>query len=181
MHIIGRTARVPCLRGPVSSTLGITTAAVPNPHTLLAAPMPPTKHLFCAAVSTVLLLSASAQAQEFKPYPRANITSAQWQAYFDEVREKHGASVQDLEEQKLLVYTDRATTTIYGFTKPGHPAHPAWVARKPEQRGDSIFIGQIGYFAGSEPPFAQLFKDYLALNEKMKDEIKRKQQEGTKQ
>jgi hypothetical protein len=138
-------------------------------------------HLQRTATLVALLFAAVAQAQEFKPYPRANITEAQWQAYFDEVRSKHGATVQDIDDQKLLVYTDKATTTIYGFTKPGHPAHPAWIARKPEQRGDSIFIGQIGYFAGAEPPFAKLFRDYLALNEKMKEDIKRKQEQGEKQ
>jgi hypothetical protein len=127
-----------------------------------------------------IFLSLSAHAQEFKPYPRANITVTQWQTYFDEVREKHGDTVQDIEDQRLLVFTDKATTTIYGFTKPGHAAHPAWIARKPEQRGDSLFIGQIGYFAGAEPPFAQLFRDYLELNEKMKAEIKNRQQQGEK-
>lgn len=139
------------------------------------------KFPLCTVALTVFLLGSGAHAQEFKPYPRANITEAQWQSYFDEVREKHGATVQDLEDQKLLVYTDRATTTIYGFTKPGHPAHPAWITRKPEQRGDSLFIGQIGYFAGAEPPFAKLFRDYLALNEEMKEEFKRRQQPGEKQ
>ncbi|HEY0956588.1 MAG TPA: hypothetical protein VGE36_17670 [Roseateles sp.] len=130
---------------------------------------------------TASFLGTGACAQEFKPYPRAHITEDQWQAYFDEVRVKHGATVQDIEDQKLLVYTDKATTTIYGFTKPGHPAHPAWIARKPEQRGDSLFIGQIGYFAGAEPPFAKLFREYLALNEKMKEDIKRRQHQGDKQ
>ena len=135
--------------------------------------------LYIAALTT-LLLGSGAQAQEFKPYPRANITEAQWQAYFDEVREKHGATVQDIEDQKLLVYTDAATSTIYGFTKPGHPAHPAWIARKLEQRGDSLQVGQIGYFAGAEPPFAKLFREYIALNEKMKEDIDRRRKQGEK-
>jgi hypothetical protein len=132
--------------------------------------------LFCS-----FLLAERASAQEFKPYPRANITEAQWQRYFDEVREKHGASVQDIGDQKLLVFTDKTTNTIYGFTKEGHPAHPAWITRKLEQRGDELFVGQIGYFAGSEPPFGQLFREYLALNVKMKEDAKRKQQEVGKQ
>jgi hypothetical protein len=79
-----------------------------------------------ALLSLVSSLQISnAVAQEFKPYPRANITEAQWQGYFDEVRAKHWTTVQDVEDQKLLIFTDKATTTIYGFTKPGHPAHPA--------------------------------------------------------
>lgn len=134
---------------------------------------------------TLFLLAAlvptgPAVAQEFKPFPRANITTAQWQTYFDEVRSKHGPNVQDIDEQKLLIYTDQATTTLYAFTKPGHPAHPAWITRKPEQRNDSIFIAQIGYFAGDEPPFGQLFRAYLALNEKMKEDVKRRRLELSK-
>lgn len=62
-----------------------------------------------------------------------------------------------------------------------HPAHPAWIARKPEQCGDSIFIGQIGYFAGAEPPFAKLFREYLALNEKLKEDLKRRREPSDKQ
>ncbi|MFM9879571.1 MAG: DUF4019 domain-containing protein [Burkholderiaceae bacterium] len=135
------------------------------------------------ALCLVPTLTLNTAAQEFKPYPEANITEAQWQSYFDEVRKKHGSTVQDLENQKLLVYTDtdRATFTVYAFTKPGHSAHPAWIARKPEQRGDSIFIGQIGYFVGAEESFAKLFREYLALNDKMKEDIKRQQQQSEKQ
>ena len=133
------------------------------------------------ALSASLALAVCATAQEFKPYPTAHITEAQWQSYFDEVRTNYGATVQDIDDQKLLVYTDTATTTIYGFTKPGHPAHPAWITRKPEQRGDSVYIGQIGYFAGAEPPFAELFREYLALNEKMKEDIERRRQQAGKQ
>jgi hypothetical protein len=132
------------------------------------------------SILAVAALAGPVSAQEFKPFPRANISAAQWTAYFDEVRTKHGSNVQDIDDQKLLIYTDAATTTLYAFTKPGHPAHPAWITRKPEQRNDNIFIAQIGYFAGEEPPFAQLFRSYLALNEKMKEDIKRKQPESTK-
>lgn len=118
--------------------------------------------------------STAAVAQEFKPYARANISVAQWQTYFNEVREKHGANVQDNQEQGLLIYTDLATSTLYAFTKPGHPAHPAWVTRRPEQRNDNVVIAQIGYFAGEEAPFARLFRDYLALNEKIKENLNRR-------
>ncbi len=139
------------------------------------------KTLSSSLLGAVLLMAAPALfAQEFKPFPRANITVAQWQAYFDEVKAKHGANVQDIEDQKLLIYTDTATTTLYAFTKPGHPAHPAWVTRRPEQRNDSIFIAQIGYFAGEEAPFAQLFRAYAALNERMREDIKRRQAESSK-
>lgn len=38
-----------------------------------------------SALLAALLLGSGAQAQEFKPFARANITESQWQAYFDEV------------------------------------------------------------------------------------------------
>jgi hypothetical protein len=133
------------------------------------------------ALCLVSIVTLNTAAQEYKPYPKASITEAQWQTYFDEVRKKHGSTVQDVEDQKLLVYTDTGTNTVYAFTKRGHSAYPAWIARKPDQRGDSIFIAQIGYFAGAEAPFAQLFREYLALNDKMKEDIKQRQQQSEKQ
>jgi hypothetical protein len=114
------------------------------------------------------------QAQVFNPYPRANISEAQWKQYFDEVRQKHGTTAQDFGDQKLIRYLDEASNTFYLFTKLGHPAHPAWVASKPEQREDSLFINQIGYFAGDETPFAQLFRDVTSQNEKVKESIDRR-------
>jgi hypothetical protein len=101
------------------------------------------------ALCLVSVVTLNTAAQEYKPYPKASITEAQWQSYFDEVRKKHGSTVQDVEDQKLLVYTDTGTNTVYAFTKPGHSA--------------------------------QLFSEYLALNDKMKGDIKRRQQQSEKQ
>ena len=36
-----------------------------------------------------------------------------------------------------------------------------------------MFIRQIGYFAGDEPEFAKLFKAYLALNDRMREQFKK--------
>ena len=110
-------------------------------------------------------------AQEFKPYPKADITASEWAVYFDDVRRRHQATAQDINDQNLLIYTDNATHTVFSFTKPGHPAHPAWIARRPVNKGNSIHIAQIGYFAGAEPPFAKLFSEYLALNQKLMEGI----------
>ena len=130
---------------------------------------------------TLLLIAVatSTNAQEFKPYPRANITEAQWQRYFDEVKSKHGSSAQDTERERLVVFHDPATHTSYAFTTPGHPAHPAWITRQVEKMGGEIGIRQIGYFAGPEPPFAALFKAYSELNARMREDFKRKAQEGS--
>lgn len=118
-----------------------------------------------------LLLSSLLWAQEFKPYPSAKITEAQWQQYFAEVQAKHGQSA-EVTGQNLVVFTDSATATSYAFTQPGHPAHPAWITRMVLKERTGINIRQIGYFAGKEPPFATLFRAYLELNEKIKRDLK---------
>ena len=121
----------------------------------------------------VLAVSAS-YAQDFRPYPRAKITGDQWQTYFEEVRSKLGSTAQESDQQKLIVFQDTATATSYAFTTPGHPAHPAWITRRVEPKGNDVGVNQIGYFAGEEPPFAQLFKSYLQLNDKLREHMKRK-------
>jgi hypothetical protein len=118
----------------------------------------------------LVLLAAAAEAQEFKPYPRANVTPAQWAAYYEEVRKKHGASMLDVEAQNLLVFHDAQSATSYAFTKPGHPAHPAWISRQIRESGGSIGVAQVGYFAGNEESFANLFRAYQQLNHRMREE-----------
>ena len=112
---------------------------------------------------------------EFKPYPNQRITEAQWNSYFEEVKSAYGGSMQTISEQRLIVFSDKASAATYAFTAPGHPAHPAWIARRVVQNGQEIQIEQIGYFAGEEPPFAELFRQYSALNTKIRESLKRQQ------
>jgi hypothetical protein len=124
----------------------------------------------------VLLLTVvtAAWAIEFKPYPTAKITESQWKAYFDEVRAAHGASMQEFRDQRLVVFHDGTTAVAsYAFTQPGHPAHPAWVARRVTGFGGDVKLDTIGYFAGDEAPFAELFRQYQALNQRMIEQIRR--------
>jgi len=125
-------------------------------------------------LASAFFFTASVDAQDFKPFPRANITQTQWQAYYDEVSTRHSANVQVVEAEKLIIFNDPESKTFYAFTQAGHPAHPAWITRKLEVRNDNLFIGQIGYFAGDEPQFARLFKAYLDLNEKLREASKQK-------
>jgi hypothetical protein len=120
-------------------------------------------------VALVLLLSAAAV--EFKPYPTAPITEDQWASYYEQVKTAHGASMREFREQNLVIFEDRVTRLSYAFTQPGHPA---WIARQPVQAGENISIEQIGYFAGSEASFANFFRQYLALNKRIKEELNRR-------
>src|ERR1041385_7283068 len=119
---------------------------------------------------TALIATRPAAAIEFKPHPTAHITEAQWSAYFDEVKAALGGSAQELREHKLIVFHDNATVTSYAFTQPGHPAHPAWITRRIANKN----VEQIGYFAGREEPFAELFRQYQATNQRMIEDMEKR-------
>ena len=114
----------------------------------------------------LVLFHGVAFAQAFKPYPNPKITRAQWQAYFDEVKAKHGASMQMLFADRLLVFADGNTGTSYAFTQPEHPAYPAWVARTTVRDGQRARVIQTGYYAGDQRAFSALFNAFRRNLEK---------------
>ncbi|NQD36074.1 hypothetical protein HPT27_03495 [Permianibacter sp. IMCC34836] len=122
----------------------------------------------------LVLVSNEIGALDFKPFPSANISVDQWQDYRNKVVETCGEPQQIVAEQKLEKFQCAELGVNLAFTQQGHPAHPAWIARQPVQTGDGIHIRTIGYFAGLEPPFAELFKQYLELNEKIKSDFETK-------
>lgn len=132
------------------------------------------------AVAVVGLLVGTVVAQEYKPYPRARITTEQWQQYFAEVSSKHAASRLEVPTENLVVFENTAEYMSYAFTRPGHPAHPAWVTRQLVQDNVGVNVRQIGYFAGDEEPFAKLFRAYQQLNAQMRQDFERRSQEGKK-
>jgi hypothetical protein len=111
----------------------------------------------------------AAHAQQFRPHEQAHITPAQWQAYFDEVRSKHGATEQPFAKEHLVLFNDKGSLMSWAFTTPGHPAHPAWVTRQPVTDGDNVKIRQIGFYAGDEQAFRKLFATYLVMTTKMQE------------
>lgn len=129
-------------------------------------------------LTTGLLIAAQigavACAQEFQPYSSPRITAEQWLRYLALVKAKPETTEQALPEQLLLVFTDHATHTQYTFTTPGHPAHPACITRQVVDEGGELRVRQVGYFAGSEERFAELFDDYVRRNAKVRDDVKRK-------
>jgi hypothetical protein len=124
--------------------------------------------LTCVFVATAL---SAALALEIKPYPEAKITEAQWIAYHDQVKAAYGPSAQEIPGQNLVVYSGEGIS--FAFTQAAHPAHPAWIARQLVQEAGQFNVVQIGYFAGQEPPFAELFRAFQALNQRMIEELKR--------
>ena len=122
--------------------------------------------------SLILFLNALVcgytQAQEYKPYPIAEITEEQWLDYYEEVVENLGDTRDLHTEIDLEPFRDEANFLFFAFTVPGHPAHPAWITRKVTEYDGNIGVSQIGYFAGDEEPFAELFGEYQKLNDHLR-------------
>ena len=119
-------------------------------------------------IALYLVLSVQAFASEFKPYPLAQITEQEWSVYYETVSKAFPNSVQNHPQQNLIVFRNDKDRMSYAFTKTGHPAHPAWITRQVVEANGIIDMVQIGYFAGSEKPFAVLFQQYQQLNDQIK-------------
>ena len=118
-----------------------------------------------------LLCCGPLLAAAYRPYPDANISAEQWQEYFDIVQNEFGDTAQELPDVDLLLFHDAATMTFYAFTKAGNPAHPAWITRRIVEQDGEIAVEQIGYFAGDEAAFADLFDAYADITDELRDEF----------
>jgi hypothetical protein len=139
--------------------------------------MKPTKHARRLAASlslAAILAAAPAIAQEFQPYPTPQITREQWAQYAEQIRQTYLASAEILEGQNQVAFSDMRTRTFWIFTTKDHPAHPAWITRQMVEEGGQVHVRQIGYFAGSEPEFAKLFRFYQERNAQLMEDVARR-------
>jgi len=107
-------------------------------------------------------ITSSFSGPQYMPYPLADITATQWADYHRLVADTFAASRREFPDEYLEVFHSPDSALHLAFTSAGHPAHPAWITRKAQDGS----VDQIGYFAGPEEPFAELFRSYLALTKK---------------
>jgi hypothetical protein len=112
-------------------------------------------------------ITGSFSGPQYMPYPLADITAAQWGDYHRLVAETFTSSRREFPDEHLEIFHNPDSTMHLAFTTAGHPAHPAWITRKVLEGS----VDQIGYFAGPEEPFAELFRSYLDLTKKTLAEI----------
>ncbi len=117
------------------------------------------------------LFASQLLAATYKPFEDSKITPEQWQAYYDTVQSEFGETREEVTDAMLVLYEDASSSTYYAFTLPEHPAHPAWVTRKLVERDGDVAMEQIGYFAGEEEPFSELFQDYAELTYQIRSDI----------
>lgn len=110
---------------------------------------------------------------QYMPYPLASISAQQWKDFHDLVERTYQSSRREFPGEHLEVFHSSDKVLHFSFTTAGHPAHPAWITRQVE--GDSV--DQIGYFAGAEEPFAELFRSYLALTDRTLKNIPKEEPE----
>lgn len=120
------------------------------------------------------LLATPAMTQEFQPYPTPQITREQWAQYAEQIRQTHLASAEILAGQNQIAFSDMRTRTFWIFTTKDHPAHPAWITRQMVEENGQVHVRQIGYFAGSEPEFAKLFRFYQERNAQLMEDVARR-------
>jgi hypothetical protein len=112
-------------------------------------------------------------AATYNPYEDSKVTSEQWQEYYDTVQSEFGETREEVTDAMLVLFEDTSSSTYFAFTLPEHPAHPAWITRKLVERDGDVSMEQIGYFAGDEEPFSELFQDYAELAYQIQSELER--------
>ena len=138
--------------------------------------MIPARTFLARAAVTGALVAAPSSAQEFQPYPAPQISAEQFARYAEQVRQGFGATAQIVREEKVIVFSDMRTRTFWVFTTKDHPAHPAWITRQMYEDKGQVNVRQIGYFAGSEPEFAKLFRSYQERNAQLMEDVARRNQ-----
>jgi hypothetical protein len=107
-------------------------------------------------------ITTNVSGPQYMPYPLADISVQQWEDFHRLVEDAYGSSRRTFPDEHLEVFDSTDNILHFAFTTAGHAAHPAWITR----RAIDGSIGQIGYFAGPEEPFAELFRAYLALTDR---------------
>lgn len=107
-----------------------------------------------------------------KPHRTADISIQQWQEYRQLALLKYTDTTYDFKEQCLNQVIAKDIRAWLYFTQDCHPSHPAWVTIYLLENGGHLNLGQIGYFAGDEPAFAQFFKEMGTVRQRMIDGMK---------
>lgn len=126
---------------------------------------------FCLAF--LLATTAVALAQQAQPppkrFPTEKITAEQLETYKSEIQAIPGIECREIWAHQRQC-TSNAQFTIWIFTVPGHPAHPA-VTRavmllQQNEQGSRVGINRSGYYAGDSAAFDTWMKEFRVLDEK---------------
>ncbi|MCX7554852.1 hypothetical protein OS175_13310 [Marinicella sp. S1101] len=107
-----------------------------------------------------------------RPHQTAGISSEQWANYYQLATIKYSGAVYSYEDKCTTQVAAKDINANIYFTQPCHSAHPAWVTIYVIEENQHLRLGQIGYFAGSESAFAEMYKAYGVLREQMIEDMR---------
>jgi hypothetical protein len=122
-------------------------------------------HTACllVALGLALVLATGAYATEVAGprFPQSQIAKAQFNAYLAEVQRMSDTLCRD-DPPNEFICSSGSQQTIWVFTRPGHPAHPAvsrGVVVKLVASGQKVRIERSGHYAGSAKGFEAWMTD----------------------
>jgi len=124
---------------------------------------------FIILVVAVALVVSTVGRAEPPPsrFSHEHISVAEWQTYLDEVKSVPDVRCEDTKRFEHYCTSD-SLTSIWVFTEPGHPAHPAVSTGVFYMNSITYGILNKGYFAGDEAAFrawaAHALGDLLILD-----------------
>ena len=92
-------------------------------------------------------------------------------AAFEALRQNSGVKI--LNENGWTVIDDRPNLTVWSFVPKGHPAYPAVVRRQVIQKGGGLYVNTNVLCEASKTSCDKLVTEFQALNNKMRDNIKK--------
>jgi hypothetical protein len=92
-------------------------------------------------------------------------------AALDAIRAKSGVKISV--QSGWTVIEDRSTLSIWSFTPPGHPAHPAAIHRKVVQQGDNLFIKMNVLCEAPKSACDAMVAEFQNLNGQVSEHLKR--------
>jgi hypothetical protein len=112
----------------------------------------------------VALASSLVLARDLPEFADARISRNDWGNLRTGVRAIVDVKCHDDRERLNYICSSDERKSVWIFTVPEHPAHPAVVEREVMRVGDSVRVRSRGYFAGSEAAFAEWFAGFAELD-----------------
>lgn len=131
----------------------------------------------CLTIIPAILTATCAVAQP-APSPadaRAPMDYPSVAAALESIRTKSGAKI--TMQSGWTVIQDEATTTVWSFTPPSHPAYPAALRRSVVEQDGSLVVKSDAMCEAAKAACEQLMADVRDLDNRMSEAIEKKKRE----
>jgi ankyrin repeat protein len=96
-------------------------------------------------------------------YATEFVTAAQWNKMLADVESRPGTKCLDRDDNQLICAAT-SPPTIWVFTRPGHPAHPAASKGVMTFRDRAVDIDRTGYYAGDRNTYTAWMEEFRVLD-----------------